>query len=127
MRFLSLLFLPFVLALIPGCEQPTLVVPEPGGLNGYWDVRCIKFDDTLIRTTNVYITQSGDGVYFLEESDTISTGIIVADTIRCSDMYYLGISRIFIDDNSHMHSEPPLAEYYKRLDFVRHGYEKPVG
>jgi hypothetical protein len=110
-------------ALLHGCEKPTLVVPQPGDLSGFWDVYHIKFDETLVRTTDLFITQSGDSVWFLEAADTISTGIIVADTIRCSDIYYLGISRIFIDDNSHMHSEPPLAEYYKRLDFVRHGYQ----
>jgi len=126
MRFPGRLFLLLVLALIPACEKPTLVVPQRGDLSGPWDVYHIKFDETLVRTTDLFITQSGDSVYFLEESDTISTGIIVADTIRCSDMYYLGISRIFIDDDSHMHSERPLAEYYKRLDFIRRGYGKLI-
>ena len=125
MRLLSLLLLPVIFALVQGCEKPTLVVPQTEDLSGYWDVHHIRYDGALVRTTNVFISQSGDSVWFLEAADTISTGVIVAETIRCSDMYYLSISRIFIDDNSHMHSEPPLAEYYKRLDFVRHGHEKP--
>jgi hypothetical protein len=123
MRTRKLFLLLIFSALLHGCEKPTLVVPQAGDLSGFWDVYHIKFDETLVRTTDLFITQSGDSVWFLEESDTVSTGIIVADTIRCSDMYYLGISRIFIEENSHMHSERPLAEYYKRLDFVRHGYE----
>jgi hypothetical protein len=126
MRAKSLIVLVIALALFQGCEKPTLVVPQTEDLSGYWDVHHIRYDGALVRTTNVFISQSGDSVWFLEEADTISTGVIVADTIRCTDMYYLGISRIFIDDNSHMHSEPPLAEYYKRLDFVRHGCEKAL-
>ena len=126
MRLLSLLLLPVIFALVQGCEKPTLVVPQTEDLSGYWDVHHIRYDSALVRTTNVFISQSADSVWFLEAADTISTGVIVADTIRCSDMYYLGISRIFIDDKSHMRSETPLAEYYKYLQFVRHGHEKTL-
>jgi hypothetical protein len=127
MRPRYLLLLWAILFPTQGCEKPTLVVPQPEDLSGYWDVHHIKFDETRIRTTNVLIVQSVDSVWFVEAGDTISTGVIVADTIRCSDLYFLGISRIFIDYSSHLHSELPLAEYYKRLDFVRHGYSKPGG
>jgi hypothetical protein len=122
MRPRHLLLLLAFLVPISGCEKPTLMVPQPEDLSGYWDVYHIKFDETLIRTTNVLILQSVDSVWFVETGDTISTGIVVADTIRCSDLYFLGISRIFIDDSSHLHSELPLAEYYRRLDFVRRGH-----
>lgn len=103
------------------------MVPQPEDLSGHWDVYHIKFDETPIRTTKILIVKSVDSVWFVEAGDTISTGIIVADTTRCSGLCFLRISRIFIDDSSHLHSELPLAEYYRHLDFVRRGHWKSGG
>jgi len=68
MRTCNLFFLLIIFAVLHRCEKPTLLVPEPGDLSGPWDVYHIKFDETLVRTTDLFITQSGDSVHFLEES-----------------------------------------------------------
>ena len=97
-------------------SEPTL-----GYLSGEWGVHHIRYDNVVIDTTYLTIFHVDTHVSFIEEADTISTGTIVADTIRCTDMYGAGISRIFIDDEDHMHSEIPMVEYLNGLDFIRQG------
>lgn len=116
-RSLSLLVIVFVL--FQGCQKDKVTGAKPRDLGGNWDVYHIRYDNVVMDTTYVSLFQSDENVSFWEEGNTISTGIIVGDTIRCSDMYNLGISRIFIDDEYHMHSETPACEPYKCLDFVR--------
>jgi len=116
---LFLLFLVITLVLLTGCKKDKVVGPKPWDLAGNWDVYHVRYDNVVMDTNYVSIFQSDENVCFLEEADTISTGLIVGDTIRCSDMYQIGISRIFIDDEDHMHSETPACEIYKCLDFVR--------
>jgi len=70
-------------------------------------------------TSYLNIVQSNTQVFFKEGIDTISTGIIKTDTICCSDMWGVGISKIFIDDDDHMHSETPNLEILKMLYFKR--------
>jgi len=116
-RNLTLFVIAF--ALFQGCVKNKVVEPKPIVLTGEWAVYHKRYDDVVICTTYVTISQLDTNVCFLEEADTISTGIIAADTIRCGDMYQLGFSRIFIDDEDHMHSEIPMCESSNGLDFVR--------
>ena len=116
-RNLTLFLIAFVL--FQGCEKDKVVGPRRIDLTDEWTVYHIRYDNVIMDTAYVSIFQSDENVCFLEEADTISTGIIVGDTIRCGDMYGIGISRIFIDDKYHMHSETPACEIYKCLDFVR--------
>jgi len=91
----------------------------PMDLTGDWDVYHSTFDSAEADTFYLAILQKGVNVFFLEDIDTISTGIVTGDTIRCGDMYSTGISMIFIDDEDHMHSETPLLEPLNPLEFVR--------
>ena len=106
-------------SLLLACGKSHVSEPTIGYLSGDWGVHHIRYDNVVIETSYLTIFRVDTQVSFLEEADTISTGIIVADTIRCSDMYGAGISRIFIDDEDHMHSEIPMVEYLNGLNFIR--------
>jgi hypothetical protein len=106
--------------LILSCGQVSYILePHEWNLNGDWEVLYIRFDDVIIDTTYLEILQSNNHVFFCKGLEIISTGIIQTDTIYCSDMLRVGISRIFIDDNNHMHSETPTLEILKMLSFIR--------
>jgi hypothetical protein len=114
------------LVLVPACDDGTIEPPPTTqwDLEDGWSVRFIRWDDIPIDTTDVFISQSDASVLFLDvmlgRTDTIATGEIVADTIMCSDMYNVGISKIFIDHDRHMHSETPAVDNdLKYLEFVR--------
>jgi hypothetical protein len=116
-----MIFRSFVLIFfIISCKQDSTIL-EPAGwnLNGNWDVFHIRFDDVIIDTSYLNIVQSNTHVFFKEGIDTISIGIIQTDTICCSDMWGVGISKIFIDDDDHMRSETPNLEILKMLYFKR--------
>ena len=108
------------LAVFHGCgENDKVLEPNVRDLSGNWDVFHKRYNNTVVGTTFVEIVQLDAHVSFFEDDSTLSTGIIVVDTIRCDDMYGLGIGRIYIDDINHMHSETPALEYSNGLDFVR--------
>jgi hypothetical protein len=115
-----IIFIAFVLFLLESCQEDKNLLKSAGwNLNGNWDICFIKYDYTIIDIININIIQSRDKVMFLEGTDTISSGIVSADTIKCYDMFRVGISNIFIDNNDHMHSGTPDLEYLDRLDFIR--------
>ena len=117
----SLLFMCVILlSIVLGCEKNDVTEAMPIDLNGFWEVYRIWYDNTKIDTFFLAITQTDMNVFFLAKIDTISTGVISGDTIRCGDMYGAGISMIFIDDEDHMHSEVPLCESLDTILFVRH-------
>ena len=93
--------------------------PAPGYLSGDWDVHHLDFRNVVFDTSAITIFHIEAQVAFVESTDTISTGTVIADTIRCSDMYGLGISRIFIDDADHMHSELPMCESSNGIKLIR--------
>ena len=109
------------LILILSCGQVTSILElHEWNLNGDWEVLYVRFDNVIIDTTYLEIIQSDNHVLFCKELEIISTGMIQTDTIYCSDMLRVGISRIFIDDHNHMHSETPALEILKMLSFIRH-------
>ena len=118
MRFCILVF--GVLVMFQGCGgDGNILDTNVRNLSGNWNVFHKKYNNTVVGTTFVEIVQLDADVSFFEDDSTLSTGIIVVDTIRCDDMYGLGIGRIYIDDINHMHSETPALEYSNGLDFVR--------
>ena|GEM_PF-2080422 len=107
------------------CGQRHVIEPTEGPgltlgyLSGDWDVYHIWFTNVVSDTTSLTIFHVETHVCFVESTDTISTGTVVDDTIRCTDMYGLGISKIFIDDADHMHSELPMCESSNGMRLVR--------
>jgi hypothetical protein len=86
-------------------------------LAGNWMVLHVRYDNVSADTSFIEIAQYGQDVYFFEAGDTLSSGVIIADTIYCTDMYGAGISRIFIESTILMHSETPACEWYRYLEF----------
>ncbi|MBD3225119.1 MAG: hypothetical protein GF313_10350 [Caldithrix sp.] len=101
------------------CQISSVSVPQAQSLNGSWRVHHIRWDNVIIDTTYLDLRQHNSHVIFLEGRDTLSTGTLVKDTIYCTDMYNAGISRIFVDNARHMHSELPALEYLRMLEFFR--------
>ena len=94
-----------------------IVNPEILNLDGRWIVYHVRFDDKIIRLNMVNIIQQNDTVLFIDQRDTISNGIIIADTIFCDDIYELGIREIYLIKNDYLVSRTPDCEYYKCLIF----------
>ncbi|MBD3184543.1 hypothetical protein GF312_19830 [Candidatus Poribacteria bacterium] len=88
-------------------------------LQGVWEVSDIGFDNSVVRTYQITIEQTGSSVKFIRDGETISTGIISGETLVCGDWNGYGISKIYIDDETSMHSEVPQNEFLNRLDFKK--------
>jgi hypothetical protein len=86
-------------------------------LQGTWEVSDIGFDNSVVRTYHITIEQTDSSVKFVREGETISTGIISGETLVCSDWDGYGIWKIYIDDETTMHSEVPQNEFLNRIDF----------
>ena len=112
------IFILFIFILSCG-QTVSILESHKWNLNGDWEVLYVRYDNVIIDTTYLEIIQSDHHVLFCKELEIISTGMIQTDTIYCSDMLRVGISRIFIDDKDHMHSETPDLEILKMLSFIR--------
>ena len=105
---------------ITGCKKDGVIDGVPTwNLQGQWEVSNVRYDEVVIGTYDITIEQAADSVEFVRSEETISTGVILEDTIFCSDWDGHGISRIFIDSNTSMHSETPQVEYLNRVDFLK--------
>ena len=123
MKFRSLFIgtvLSTLMFFITGCKKDGVNDGVPTwNLQGQWEVSDVRFDGVVIRTYDITIEQAGDSVEFVRSEETISTGVILGDTIFCSDWDGYGISRIFIDSDTSMYSETPQVEYLSRVDFLK--------
>jgi hypothetical protein len=86
-------------------------------LQGLWEVSDVRFDNIVIRTYHITISQSDGSVKFIRDEETISTGVLHDKIISCNDWDGYGIAKIYIDNETSMHSEVPQNEFLNRIDF----------
>jgi hypothetical protein len=94
-------------------EQPEL------DLSGSWQVDEIGFDQSVSRTFIVEIQQERDALKILRDGKEIVSCTINGEALNCTNWEAYGLSVIYIDSPTTMHSELPLAESVNKLDFLK--------
>ena len=104
---------------LSNCTGVVTFEPKRLDLNGSWSVYHQWFSNFIVDTTYLEILHEDSEVWFIEDSLILSHGTISNDTIRCEDIYHVGISRIYIINSDSLISEKPSVEEYEALIFLR--------
>lgn len=106
MRFLKYLLIIVLSLFLYNCEKDKN--EEVNILTGDWNAYLTMWTGDTVDIRSLYIEQDIHNIDFYEDEELISSGIVNNDTINCSEFY--GVTMIFVDDNTHMYSNLPLAE-----------------